>query len=61
MKKETALAKEFREKPVKKWIITDSDGTVFPFVKFEDKEKALPPKEFLERMKLQNGVRQDKE
>ena len=44
-----ALKKEeFENQPIKKWVVTDSDGTVAPFVKLEEMEKALPPKEFLE-------------
>ncbi|WP_340203580.1 hypothetical protein [Ascidiimonas sp. W6] len=51
MKSETASAKEFRETPIKKWVITDSDGTIFPHVNLKNKDKATPPKEFLEQMK----------
>ncbi len=47
MKKKTTEAKTFNETPIKKWIITDSDGTVAPFVPLEQKEKARPSEEFL--------------
>ncbi|MEM9000548.1 MAG: hypothetical protein AAGB24_09815 [Bacteroidota bacterium] len=41
----------FQDTPVTKWVVTDSDGTVAPFVKLAEMEKALPPKEFLEALR----------
>ena len=42
---------EFNKQPIKKWLVTDSDGTVAPFVKLAEMEKALPPKEFIEAIR----------
>ena len=49
--KTTKEAKTFNETPVNKWIITDSDGTVAPFVPLELKEMARPPAEFLTNLR----------
>jgi hypothetical protein len=45
---------EFNKTKVSKWIISDSDGTIVPFVKIEDKEKAKPDKEFIDAIRQQS-------
>ena len=45
---------KFNETEVSKWIISDSDGTIVPFVKIEDKEKAKPDKAFIDAIRQQS-------
>ena len=44
----------FKNTPVTKWITSDSDGTIAPFVKVEDKDKAKPDKEFIDAIRQQS-------
>ena len=44
----------FQNTPVTKWVTSDSDGTIVPFVKLEDKDKAKPDKEFIDAIRQQS-------
>jgi len=43
--------KAFEKQPINKWAITDSDGTVAPFVRLEDLHLAKPTQEFIEKLR----------
>ena len=44
----------FQNTPVTRWITSDSDGTIAPFVKLEDKDKAKPDKKFIDAIRQQS-------
>ncbi len=44
-------AEEFKKQPIQKWVVTDSDGTVAPFVNLAQMDLAKPPKEFIDAIR----------
>ncbi|WP_340202076.1 hypothetical protein [Ascidiimonas sp. W6] len=44
-------AEEFNATPTKKWAVTDSDGTMTPFVPLQMMQEAKPSKEYLENLR----------